>query len=844
MRIYESMKSQYIQFKKSMVLLAALCFSLSFSHTVLAQETTYGALITSGDCGENTTYAIYDSDADDRADMIVFAGSGATDDYSTYTDEQNVKQADTPYKDYVGDIKKVVVGKDVTVLGERTCYKMINLEEVVFETESSLTGTERNVFYGCAKLKKIEIPKSVTTLGLETFGSCAGLEEVVFLSNETLTSIGGYCFSNCSSLVDMVLPDSVTTIGEFAFQKCIAMESIKLPEKLEGELEAAFYQCEKLKKIEIPDGVTVLGLKAFYQCYALEEVIFSENTHCHTLEDQVFYDCDALTSLTIPTTIKKIGSRTVEHCSNLNTVIIETSQLTAEDVYGSLIVFSEIKTIIYPEKYMDNDSEVLKKLYSSIDGVETQLATTEEEDGTISVKVISIPEGANRIDCPMVIAGKNVSKITFADGINGSTIVVGCHVNSMKADASGHWQEESVCSVCNQKIEKIEKVAHQYEEGEVTCSCGYVKPVEVTESPASITLTYGYSKYRTLSAAYEKRAEASVYFYWTENGEVVKEGDTQYNFVTRKEVGEYIVLFCIETQKYQINGTEVEGSAYQYIAQSEPAIITVKKRPITVRVSDISRYAGDENPQFSVEVVSGGLAYEDTIDDLALDFNTAATQTSACGEYEITAVSGSSNYEVTVLPGVLTVQERPSSDESASNTGSGNNTENGSAESEGAQKEQTQTTLPKEGDKLSTSSAVYRVVKQGDLSGKIGEVTYVKPLKKTVKRVTIPSTVTIGGIQYKVTAIGANAFKKCTKLKKVTIGKYVSKIGKKAFYKCKKLKTIVIKTKKLSAKKVGSKAFKGINKRATIKVPKSKYKTYKKWLKKKGVGASTVYKKI
>lgn len=118
---------------------------------------------------------------------------------------------------------------------------------------------------------------------------------------------------------------------------------------------------------------------------------------------------------------------------------------------------------------------------------------------------------------------------------------------------------------------------------------------------------------------------------------------------------------------------------------------------------------------------------------------------------------------------------------------------------------------------------------------KQGAVTYIAPNSKKVSSVSIPSTVSYGGKKYQVTAIGSKTFFRASKLKKVTIGKHVAQIGSRAFYGCKKLKSICIKTKKLTNKKVGSKAFKGISKKATIKVPKTKKKAYKKILLKKGV---------
>ena len=113
-------------------------------------------------------------------------------------------------------------------------------------------------------------------------------------------------------------------------------------------------------------------------------------------------------------------------------------------------------------------------------------------------------------------------------------------------------------------------------------------------------------------------------------------------------------------------------------------------------------------------------------------------------------------------------------------------------------------------------------------------VEYVKPSKKTYTSVTIPATVKISGVTYKVTAISANACKGMTKLKKVTIGKNVSKIGSKAFYNCKKLSQITITSTTLSSGKVAANAFAGTKKKAVVKVPKNKYNAYKKFLFKKG----------
>ena len=135
-----------------------------------------------------------------------------------------------------------------------------------------------------------------------------------------------------------------------------------------------------------------------------------------------------------------------------------------------------------------------------------------------------------------------------------------------------------------------------------------------------------------------------------------------------------------------------------------------------------------------------------------------------------------------------------------------------------------------------STNAIYRITVINK------QVEYVCPIDKKLKKATIPSQIRIGNVTYKVTSIGNNAFKRCKNLSSITIGNNISKIGNKAFYNCKKLKKIKIKSKKLTLKKIGKSAFKKINKKAKISVPKSKKKSYKKMLTKKGLSKTVKIK--
>ena len=139
---------------------------------------------------------------------------------------------------------------------------------------------------------------------------------------------------------------------------------------------------------------------------------------------------------------------------------------------------------------------------------------------------------------------------------------------------------------------------------------------------------------------------------------------------------------------------------------------------------------------------------------------------------------------------------------------------------------------------LKKYNAYVKVIKSGKIiNNKIigGEVQYIKAIKsKTL--ISVSDTVKIGKFSYKVKSVAANAFKNKKTLKKIIIGRNISNIGKNTFMGCSRLKNIVIRS--TSIKHVGKNAFKGIAQNAVIKVPKSKYKKYKKLFEQKNLSVT------
>lgn len=120
------------------------------------------------------------------------------------------------------------------------------------------------------------------------------------------------------------------------------------------------------------------------------------------------------------------------------------------------------------------------------------------------------------------------------------------------------------------------------------------------------------------------------------------------------------------------------------------------------------------------------------------------------------------------------------------------------------------------------------------------KVEYVSNSNTAATSVSIPGTVTVDGVKYKVTSIADAAFRDNISLKSVTIGANVTTIGTKTFCKCKNLSKVKINSKKLSS--IGNKAFYGIKNNAIFYAYRSKLTAYQKLIKNSGIKAKTTIK--
>ena len=116
-----------------------------------------------------------------------------------------------------------------------------------------VTTINKNAFKGCKKLKKVVIGKNVKIIGSKAFYGCKKHTKVTIGAN--VTTIGASAFEKCTSLKSIAIPKKVKKIGKKAFYGCKKLKTInikttKLKAKTVGA--KAFGNIYKKPKVKVP----------------------------------------------------------------------------------------------------------------------------------------------------------------------------------------------------------------------------------------------------------------------------------------------------------------------------------------------------------------------------------------------------------------------------------------------------------------------------------------------------------------------------------------------------------------------------------------------------------------
>ncbi|MCQ2455468.1 MAG: leucine-rich repeat domain-containing protein [Clostridia bacterium] len=146
------------------------------------------------ECGKNLTHSY-----DKNTNTLYINGYGDMYDFPLVDEVTGETLYFAPWRDYAKDIKNIVVGNDVTSIGDRA-------------------------FAECYKLKNISLPEGIKSIGRSAFDSCFNLESIT-------------------------LPLSATKIKERAFYRCVLLKSVWAAASAEISSDA-FERCPKdLKKV-------------------------------------------------------------------------------------------------------------------------------------------------------------------------------------------------------------------------------------------------------------------------------------------------------------------------------------------------------------------------------------------------------------------------------------------------------------------------------------------------------------------------------------------------------------------------------------------------------------------
>ncbi len=264
------------------------------------------------------------------------------------------------------DISKIIIGENITIIGDEAFKNCKNLEYVYLPDTIEKIGNE--CFYNCKSLKRINIPnipvgndvveiqqnqtkeinenqfvnssqylfptKGRTSFGNDIFYGCTELTEFDsyykdFVSEDNRCYIDGgklmFFAQGHSSSSESEKPENYTikieeinTINNCAFKGCTSISKITFPENLTTIGESAFEGCTKLSSINNLTNVKIISKSAFKGCTSISKITFPENLT--TIGESAFEGCENMyfateTELTIN---KEIGSKTFQNCYKFN----------------------------------------------------------------------------------------------------------------------------------------------------------------------------------------------------------------------------------------------------------------------------------------------------------------------------------------------------------------------------------------------------------------------------------------------------------------------------------------------------------------------------------------------
>lgn len=252
---------------------------------------------TNGECGDSCEWTF-----NSQTKTLNIIGSGYISDYST---------SSPTYKEHINNIKHLIIGNDITSIGNNAFQHFTELLTVTFGNRITRIGNY--AFDGCTKMGDISITGSVTELGTHVFSNCKSTT-LAFLGFG-LKIIPESTFENCTNLKVFILQQNVERIEKKVFYNCEKLNMITFTKPLQYLGESSF---ENTGLISLDIIVTTLDKNSFKNCTSLRQV-FVRNVQ--TIGEYSFSDNINLEHVTIHAEVQTIGKHAFDNCPKLSDLI-------------------------------------------------------------------------------------------------------------------------------------------------------------------------------------------------------------------------------------------------------------------------------------------------------------------------------------------------------------------------------------------------------------------------------------------------------------------------------------------------------------------------------------------
>ncbi len=292
--------------------------------------------VASGSCGENATWAFYENGE------LIISGSGQIPNYAS--------QNEQPWAGVRHLVKKIVIGKDITAIGNYAFAYCEYTEEVVFEEGSKLEKIGVLSFRTLRKVTEITLPETVNYLNAYAFGTCPALVNIYIPQ--------GMSFMHAKAFIES--PNVVLNVADGTYAEEYAVDNginhtvrdfIYIPVAsgncgenatwafyengelvISGSGDIPNYASQKeqpwasvrhlVKKIVIGKDITAIGNYAFAYCEYTEEVVFEEGSKLEKIGVLSFRTLRKVTEITLPETVNYLNAYAFGTCPALVNIYI------------------------------------------------------------------------------------------------------------------------------------------------------------------------------------------------------------------------------------------------------------------------------------------------------------------------------------------------------------------------------------------------------------------------------------------------------------------------------------------------------------------------------------------